>query len=399
MRYDLVFEGGGAKGMAFVGAISQLLNAGHSFNRLLGTSAGAITATLLAAGYGPDEMAAAMNEKIAGKSVFAGFMGQPEDFTSAEIDASATLRLLQNIDITILPKFLEEQMDRKVTEALARGEKSRHLVALIERGGWFAAARFVVWLQARLDTGKGPDGTARAYSLLTLKQFFEKTSVDLSMVVSDTTDHKLLVLNHRTAPDCPVVFAVRMSMSIPLVWDEVRWRAEWGKYRGRDVSGHVFVDGGLLSNFPLELFISDAPEVTNLMGPKQADPVLGLLIDENIEVPVTTRGFLVSSTVRPADLVIVQRIERLVDTATGAHDNRVIEEHGDLIVRLPAKGYGTTEFDMDEARRGDLVEAARRAMERWLATAPRSAGGFGFTPVRNQKATAVAIGILSQDTP
>jgi NTE family protein len=397
MRYDLVFEGGGAKGMAFVGAISQLLNAGHSFNRLLGTSAGAITATLLAAGYGPAEMSEAMNEKIGGKSVFSGFMGQPDDFTAAEIDASATLKLLRNVDITLLPKFLEEKMDRKVTDALAKGEKSRHMVALIERGGWFAASRFVTWLQSKLDTGKCVDGTARSYSGLTLKQFFDKTQIDLSMVVSDTTDHKLLVLNHRTAPDCPVVYAVRMSMSIPLVWDEVRWQPSWGKYRGRDITGHVFVDGGLLSNFPLELFISDAPEVTNVMGPKQANPVLGLLIDEALEVPVAARGFVINSSVKPGELAIVQRIERLVDTATGAHDNRVMEEHGDIIVRLPAKGYGTTEFDMDEAKRGALVEAARRAMETWLATAPRTVTGFGFAPARNQKATAVALDILAQE--
>jgi len=210
MQYDLVFEGGGAKGMAFVGAVRELLNAGHSFDRLLGTSAGAITATLLAAGYGPDEMSAAMNEKSGGKPVFTEFMGRPEKFTTAEIDASATLQLLHNIDITLLPKFLEDKMDRKVTEALASGDKSRHMVALIERGGWFAASRFVAWLQAKLDTGKDSDGNPRAYSKLTLKEFFDKTHVDLSMVVSDTTDHKLLVLNHRTAPDCPIVYAVRM---------------------------------------------------------------------------------------------------------------------------------------------------------------------------------------------
>jgi predicted acylesterase/phospholipase RssA len=189
-----------------------------------------------------------------------------------------------------------------------------------------------------------------------------------------------------------------MSMSIPLVWDEVQWREEWGKYRNQDVTGHVFVDGGLLSNFPLELFISAAPEVTHVMGPKQANPVLGLLIDEKLEVPVTSRGFLVNSSAKVADLAIVRRIERLVDTATGAHDNRVIEEHGDIIVRLPAKGYGTTEFDMDETRLGSLVEAGRRAMETWLATAPRATSGFGFAPARSEKATAVAIGILAEDS-
>jgi hypothetical protein len=131
------------------------------------------------------------------------------------------------------------------------------------------------------------------------------------------------------------------------------------------------------------------------MGPKQANPVLGLLIDETLDVPVGAHGFVVKSSVKAGELAIVQRIGRLVDTATGAHDNRVIEEHGDIIVRLPAKGYGTTEFDMDEGRRGALVEAARHAMETWLATAPRSAGGFGFAPAQNAKATAIAVELLS----
>ena len=41
---DLVFEGGGAKGMVFVGALQELLeDAKYAFGRLLGTSAGAIT--------------------------------------------------------------------------------------------------------------------------------------------------------------------------------------------------------------------------------------------------------------------------------------------------------------------------------------------------------------------
>ena len=78
MEYDLVFEGGGAKGMAFVGACEEFFSRGHTFGRLLGTSAGAITATLLAAGYTPAEMLDALAEKTDdGKSVFEGFMGPP----------------------------------------------------------------------------------------------------------------------------------------------------------------------------------------------------------------------------------------------------------------------------------------------------------------------------------
>ena len=72
---DLVFEGGGAKGMVFVGAVEVLFGDGkYGFGRLLGTSAGAITAVSLAAGYTPDLMLAALAERDPdGKSVFAGF--------------------------------------------------------------------------------------------------------------------------------------------------------------------------------------------------------------------------------------------------------------------------------------------------------------------------------------
>jgi predicted acylesterase/phospholipase RssA len=399
MKYDLVFEGGGAKGMAFVGAVAELLAAGHTHERLLGTSAGAITATLLAAGYTVDEMNAALMEQEGGRPVFAGFMGQPEEFTDAELDRGGTLALLRNLDLALVPRFLEERMDRKVVQALARGGKSRHLVALVERGGWFAARRFVTWLSAKLDAGLREDGSPRRYSGLTLAQFHAATGVDLSMVASDTTDSRLLVLNHRTAPDCPVVYAVRMSMSIPLVWDEVVWRQEWGPYRGRDIAGHGVVDGGMLSNFPLELFISAAPQVTKVMGPKQDTPVLGLMIDESLEVPAAGSGPAAKRPGALAEFALVTRIGRLIDTATTGHDKRVIDEHGELIVRLPAKGYGTTEFDMSEARRNALVAAAREAMQSWLTAPPRAMQPAGpaaaaMAARAARRADAVALDLL-----
>src|SRR5262249_16773398 len=276
----------GAKGMVFVGACEEFFGRGHTFDRLLGTSAGAITATLLAAAYTPKEMLEALVEKEEGKSVFTGFMGPPPPFTDEEIAASATRRLLDGVDFTFIPGILQTRLYDMVVKALAGSGSFRHVIALIERGGWFAADRFVSWLQTKLDSGPWKEGK-RAFSRMTLEQFFAATGVELSVVASDTTDESILVLNHRTAPDCPIVWAVRMSMSIPLVWDEVIWQASWGPYRGRDIAGHVIVDGGLLSNFPIELFISDAPQVTKLMGPKKDNSVLGLLIDEKLPVTLT----------------------------------------------------------------------------------------------------------------
>ncbi len=55
------------------------------------------------------------------------------------------------------------------------------------------------------------------------------------------------------------------------------------------------------------------------------------------------------------------RIMGLVNAATQSHDKMVIEVFKDCVVRLPAKNYGTLEFDMDESKRQDLMEAAYKA--------------------------------------
>lgn len=397
MQYDLVFEGGGAKGMVFAGAGAEFFRRKHTFKRLLGTSAGAITATLLAAGYTPEEMAEALTEKEDGRSVFEGFMGTPRPFSDEELQKGAFRRFLEAIDFKFLPGFAERAIDEQLTRALAEGARTRHLLALIERGGWFAADRFLAWLQGKLDSGQWRD-RPRAFSAMTLAQLFAATGVELSVVAADTTDARILVLNHRTAPACPVVWATRMSMSIPLVWDEVVWQEGWGRYLDRDMTGHAIVDGGLLSNFPIELFISDAPEVVKLMGPKGADPVLGWLIDESLPVPVPKgKGRLVDVNIKPGELATIRRLKRLVDTATTAHDKMVMEEYADIVVHLPAQGYGTTEFDMSDARRQALVDAGRVAMASYLDALPpggRPKAAAAKSRGAQKRADRIAIDVL-----
>lgn len=371
MKHDLVFEGGGAKGMAFVGAYEAFVEEGHSFGRLLGTSAGAITAALLAAGYTPQEMLDALAEREDGKPVFAAFMGVPGSFSEAEIRGGAIRKLLRDIDIKFLPDVVEERLDDAIVRTLAESPRLRHVYALIERGGWYAADRFISWLEAKLDDGPWKGGQ-RAFSHMTLAEFYAETGVELSVVAADTTGGRLLVLNHHTAPACPLVWAVRMSMSIPFVWPEVIWSAKWGAYLGRPIAGHAVVDGGVLSNFPIELLISDELQVTRLMGPKGGDPVLGLLIDEGMAVPLPpsdSRGLL-EVDIQVTELRMVRRLMGLVDTLTTAHDKMVIDAFSDLVVHLPAGGYGTTEFDMSDAKRTALVEAGRQAMRAYLDRHP-----------------------------
>lgn len=366
MEYDLVFEGGGAKGMVFVGAIQEFLARGHSPGRLLGTSAGAIAAALVAAGYDEQEMLHALNEKVDGVSVFESFLGDPAPFTDDEIENSALGDALSIVDLPLLPEAAEAQIDRAITRSLMATPRLRNALCLIERGGWYSADAFLEWMRAKLNSGTHK-GQPRNFGDMTLAQFHQATGSELTVVAANTSAASILILNHRTAPNCPVVWAVRMSMSIPLLWEEVVWQPEWGAYRGRLIAGHRVVDGGLLSGFPLALFVSSDANVTDVMGEKQSPNVIGLLIDELMPVenaPPPSFGLGEGMNLRQTRTG--QRLIGLLNTMLLAHDNAVIESFAQLVVRLPAKDYGTVEFDMGDARRNALVEAGHKAMQAYL---------------------------------
>lgn len=344
--FDVVFEGGGAKGSAFAGALTALKSAGHTTRRLIGTSAGAITAALLAAGYTPEEMLTVVNEKLNGKPRFSTFMDhpQPSDFSQAQRDASDTMRALESLHIPMIAGHVLMNM-------LLGSPVYPTLFSIVECGGVFAGTAFVGWLAEKL-AAKGIAATD------SLAGVFAKTGVDLSVVTSDTSDMEMLVLNHRTAPGVPLVWAVRMSMSIPLVWRECVWQDAWGPYMGRNKTGNVLVDGGVLSNFPIRLIAEAVPEI---MG--DTDPLaalnLGLLLDENLAIPGTNP---IAPPMPLKEMRVVQRLSRLMDTMMGAQDNEEMRRRASEICRLPVKGYGTTEFDMPEPRLRALVDGGRNAL-------------------------------------
>jgi len=376
MQYDLVFEGGGAKGMVFVGAMQVFESLGHTHGRLLGTSAGAISAALLAAGYTTDEMLVALAEKKDGHSVFSDFMSVPPQLDKEAVRGSATRQLLSQLDLPFIPDLFEERLEDQLLGWLTRQDSLRCAFSFIELGGWYSAENFLSWLKLKLDTGMHAGGPRR-YSGLTLKEFYEATTKDVSFIAADTSENTMVVLNHRTAPDLPLVWAVRMSMSLPLLWQEVVWLEEWGLYRGRAMAGHALVDGGMLSNFPIELLVSKAVTVTSVMGPDPSQHVLGLLIDESLPVPGAETAVQAAKSFSLGELRTVQRLANLVNTATRARDKSVIEAVEDLVVRLPAKGYGTTEFDMSDERRDLLVEAGRQAMQAYFDRAGEAVVSFG----------------------
>lgn len=344
MRYDLVFEGGGAKGIAFVGALEEFLPR-HSFGRLVGTSAGAIVAAFLAAGYSPAEMLAALGEEVDGRPIFTTFLQRP---TWRPRPTDPPARALLGGALALLPIY-------------------RHLASLTTQGGWYAADAFLAWLRAGLDRPT-PSGKPRRFSHLTLGEFYAQTGRHLTLIGADITANQLLILNHNTAPACPLVMAVRISMSVPLLWQEVIWEEAWGPYLGESVTGHRMVDGGVISSFPLELLLSRDDLVGQWMGPLTENPALGFLIDEDRPVPnappPATRPFAFEDLF---GLPLDGRLWALIDTMMQARDKLVLRAYRQLVVHLPAQGYGLTEFDMSAARREALLAGGRQATRDYFA--------------------------------
>jgi predicted acylesterase/phospholipase RssA len=164
-------------------------------------------------------------------------------------------------------------------------------------------------------------------------------------------------------------------MSVPLLWQEVIWLRDWGDYRQRGlnkIAEHAIVDGGLLSNFPIELFLSSDPAVTAVMGEKPTQSMIGFIVDETLEVPGAPPAPGGPAPSSLGELATVRRLRRLADTATTAHDRATVDEFEHLVVRLPVKTYGTTEFDMTPERRDALISAGRKVTETYLRQRVRS---------------------------
>jgi predicted acylesterase/phospholipase RssA len=171
------------------------------------------------------------------------------------------------------------------------------------------------------------------------------------------------------------------------------------------MEGHAIVDGGLLSNFPIELFISQNAYVKTLMGSEAGEGVLGMYIDESAQVEGAHAAPKNPTTSLLSQTPVMHRIANLLNTTLSARDKMVTESAEKMVVRLPAGGYDTTEFEMTDERRNLLVNAGCKAMSDYfekLAAQPAGSsfgGDFeieGFETGAAQKADDIALRTLGQ---
>jgi NTE family protein len=193
---NLIFEGGGVKGVSYGGALTTMDGLGLLGNvkRCGGTSAGAITACLMALGYTPKEIA-----KIVVETKFSSFKD----------DSFGVMR---------------------------------DMYRLITKYGWHKGDAFNEWLSSYVQEKLG-SGAATFRDLSTAKINMGAPFKDLYVVITNFSKQRAEVYSAETTPDKSIVEAVRTSMSIPMFFQCVR-----------NADGDILVDGGVANNFPIRLF-------------------------------------------------------------------------------------------------------------------------------------------------
>eukprot|EP00058_Branchiostoma_floridae_P013953 XP_002599441.1 hypothetical protein BRAFLDRAFT_122765 [Branchiostoma floridae] len=197
---NLVIEGGGARGVAYVGALRVLESAGilQNIKRVAGVSAGAITATFVALGLSCADVA-----------------------QQAEVDMGKILISGGYLQTLIKP------------------------LNLYRRYGWETGDGFLAFFGGILEKFTRKDGKPGNPDV-TFKQLYNMSGIELCIVVTNLDQMTEEYCHVKTTPNLPIRKAVRMSMSIPGLFEPVLT-----DYHG---SKEFYVDGGVICNYPLHSF-------------------------------------------------------------------------------------------------------------------------------------------------
>ncbi|MCC6370275.1 MAG: patatin-like phospholipase family protein [Bacteroidia bacterium] len=201
---NLVFKGGGVLGIAYAGAIEVLeqQNVLQSVTRVAGTSAGAITAALVSLNYNAAEIKNIVNQT---------------NFKSFE-DGNPILNALH----------------------------------VLRDYGFYKGDAFLQWMRTQI-TNKGLSATA------TFSDFAAKGCRELHVFATDLNIKGLKEFSLATTPNVPVAEAVRASMSIPMFFEA--WT-----FSNNNPDNHIYVDGGMIYNYPITLFDSNGQANPKTLG-------------------------------------------------------------------------------------------------------------------------------------
>ena len=321
MKVFGIFDGGGVKGAALAGCLAAAEDQGVQFVGYGGTSAGAIVATLAAAGYTGREVRDLMKS----------------DFAPLQLldDGGTLLRKAQSCRdrASALIKSTKWKI-RKLSEASSLyGE----IEALLSEKGLYPGERF---REAILRLLKSKLGLPENQTDVTFDDFARCQRPPLKIVASDLSRRRVAKFSAQdVAYGRSVIEAVRASAGYSFLFRPVSAS-----------DGSLLADGGLSSNLPTFLFASEH-ELTQY-------PIL---------------AFDLVATSAKHDGALAQLVGDVLGTALEAADE-IIHSLGPGLVPIPITvphTISTLKFDLTPEESEDLFSAGLDATSQFLGAWPR----------------------------
>jgi NTE family protein len=311
LQADLVCEGGGVKGIGLVGAVTELAGQGYAFPRVAGSSAGAIVGCLVAA----------LQEA-----------GEPLSRLEDVVRAVDYRRFRDPAGLGRLP-------------VVGRG------IALLAHDGLYEGRYLEQFLTGALgELGVSTFGDLRiAAEHPAASGLPPERAYRLVVTVSDLSRKRLvrlpwdLPLYDSPPDDFRVAAAVRASAAIPFFFRPVRQPTRDGEA--------TWVDGGLLSNFPIGLF-----DRADSLEPRW--PTFGVRLTTRPATPPSTppvRGPLAVGLAALDTLLTDQGNHYLDDPCTVQRT-----------VFVPTDGVSVVDFDLSRAVQDRLFASGRSAAHEFL---------------------------------
>src|SRR5579885_2917171 len=283
---NVVFSGGGAKGAVYPGVIKAL--EGQKIKHVAGSSIGAITAALYAAGITGDTF-----KKITKEQNFAELLGSGHLQKTGEpilaflrkhiaISLLTTLQRGDRQEMTAVYQHLSDNDKSIIHHLLGDPDKTKGLDALLDE----LPNTLKLLAENQIEIS---DISFKA--LNTLRQFNQVTGIDgafksLSVTSVNRETGELYILNNENTENLEIALACRASASLPVLLAPVAIKKEvLGIYAER--GDGVFVDGGLLDNIPVSTVDSRQEKELgmNLGEQGQNLQTLAFIFDETTKTP------------------------------------------------------------------------------------------------------------------
>lgn len=235
---NLVFSGGGVLGIAYLGTLDYLykINLIPQITRVAGTSAGAITACLTSFNLSFNQL-----KEISNSLDYASVPGK-DDISD---DSRFPSRLF--------PKAIKAQLDGLFGNVDC-------VYRLITQFGWYSSSYFYEWLKEQIANQFNATLKQPPYTFADFKNTdIHKNKVpfkDLYIVGTDTSRGSSIIFSFESTPHMEVAEAIRISMSVPLLFEAIKSTPFPTPLV--DTPG-VYVDGGLLYNYPINIFDNISP--------------------------------------------------------------------------------------------------------------------------------------------